>query len=98
MLTDGDKRTLQMRLGMKAKAIVASIQQYNGKDKEQTPTVSFVQDYNLLRNKVLEIWPNELKDILPPEVKIINTQFGDVPDVRYIEIMAYAQQIVNLLV
>lgn len=91
-----NKEQEQVCLRKKAIAIANAIQTYNGKDKENVPTKAFCDDYNRLRNQVLENWP-ELSNVIPPEVKISSISSGEYSQPRYIEIMTYAQQIAELI-
>ena len=84
----------QEQLEAKALGALAALSKIDGKERELSPTLAFGQDYNKLLGQITELRPN-LKDVLPPQVSLHAQQ--KVTEALFIEMHAYYQQVLNLL-
>lgn len=85
------------QLVAKAEATLEALKSMTAKQREQTPTHKFAEDFNSFRKHVLEAFP-DLEDVAPEEIEIFESVFDRLmPLTRYVEIQAYYQQFVGLL-
>lgn len=89
-----DKNVL---LKKKAFGISQAIEKMTAKERGELPSPEFGEDYNKLRDMVLEN-NKELDEFLPPRVKIEEYLYGEKKTAQtYAEINSYCSQIYQLL-
>jgi hypothetical protein len=81
----------------KARGFTISTAKMNEKERLNTPSGKYGDDYNNLLKLTIELYP-DLESILPPKVDIYTTDFGDsFSSSRYNEIDTYCEQIYQLV-
>lgn len=84
-------------LKKKAFGISEAIEKMTSKERGELPSPEFGEDYNRLRNMVLEN-NKELEEYLPPQVKIEEYMYGERKTSQtFAEINSYCSQIYQLL-
>lgn len=91
---------INQNLKKKAYGIMKSIETMSEKGGQETPSESFGQNYNNLRELVLQNNPN-LTTLLPPPVKFADYGFNNYVDMKtvhsYSEIHTFCSELYHLL-
>ncbi len=87
----------KQELSAKADAFVISLGKLTQKERQQMPSKHYGDDYNKLRQLVLDAFPAKA-DLLPPQVVTQVTMGIDQTRARYVELHTYALQIQNILI
>ena len=80
----------------KARAIADSIDTLGEKQRLLHPKGSFGEDYNRLHSAIEESRP-DLKPLLPPKVRVEQSQYGGTTYDPFSEIRVYCEQMYQLL-
>jgi len=80
----------------KAEGTLKALRSMTAKEREQSPTHVFANDFNKFRRLALEDKP-EISEVAPEEIELVDTGTHLVPRARYVEIQAYYEQITGLL-
>jgi hypothetical protein len=83
------------QLQQKAYGSITALEKMTAAERKQKPTMTFGVNYNRLREQVIESFPH-MKDALPSAIPI-DTSYGGAIDATYIELLAYYEEINNLL-
>lgn len=83
-------------LRIKASATLTALKALSAKQREQSVTKSMGEDFNKLREMVLEARP-DLEPLLPAKLELIEGMTGDGFNERYQDLHAYCEQIVAFL-
>jgi hypothetical protein len=86
----------KQELSAKADSFVVSLARLSQKEREQMPSKHYGDDYNALRQLVLDAFPDK-EGLLPPKVETYEAMGIGQTRARYVELHAYAVQIQNIL-
>jgi hypothetical protein len=91
--------TPRQLLTHKARAFIGAIQKLPARQKGESVTSQFAEDYNQLRSLTEKEFPT-LADYLPPQLAIHEDVYPGVKscDAKYVEVETYAGQILSMLV
>jgi hypothetical protein len=85
-------------LNKQASAIVESLDKLDAKSLLETPSKDIALRYNEILAMAKSIKTSAEKGLWPPAVEIITTEmYGEVANIRFVELRAYAQQLVSAL-
>ena len=80
----------------KANGFVQAISMMKEKERGEPPSHDYGEDYNRLHNMVEQTYGG-LRELLPPKVAFVTDKPSANTRSRYAEILAYCQQLVNLI-
>lgn len=80
----------------KTRGIITALGKLPAKELAGRPNVAFAKDYNRLRQMFIETH-SDLEVVAPAEVEVVENSFGSEVNATYVEILAYSEQLMNLL-